>query len=342
MVNIRSRKCLKCCKDATFAIAGERRALYCLNHKLEDMVDVRHKSCTCIQPNCPKRATYNLPSETKALYCFDHKSADMEDVLHALCDECTTRANYGKPGHEADKCSQHIKPGMIVDPRKRCGKEGCNETAIMGSRLSHAEFCEIHAPETYFCLLNEKCKGCDMINIVDKEGYCNTCHPETIKSYRLAKQRQVVTWLGSDEITKDYKSVDQVLDQTKYCDSNKYRPDIVYQQKEGYVIIVEVDEHQHNTDRYKKCDLPRMINLHSDLMQPTYIIRYNPDEFTKNGKKCKVSDAKRRGVLLDWVKWTKEYASDDKVNEGLHVLYLFYDEYDGRKCKWETIDYTKA
>jgi hypothetical protein len=106
----------------------------------------------------------------------------------------------------------------------------------------------------------------------------------------------------------------------------------------GYTIIVEVDEHQHNTEKYKTCDIPRMINLWSDLMTPTYIIRYNPDEYKVNGKKKMPTDNKRKKTLIDWIKWTKSYGVNGKVTDGLHVIYLYYDEYDESMVKWVTID----
>jgi len=99
-----------------------------------------------------------------------------------------------------------------------------------------------------------------------------------------------------------------------------------------------VDEKQHNTESYKRCDLPRMINLHQDIGAPVYFIRYNPDEYSKDGKKKNPTDNARKKTLTNWIKWVKDYAKEDKVTDGLHVLYLFYNEYDESTCGWETIN----
>jgi hypothetical protein len=85
-------------------------------------------------------------------------------------------------------------------------------------------------------------KGCRLLNITDKDGYCTTCHPDTFVIYKLAKQCKVVNWLSTDPNVSDYTSVDQVLDELLHCNTKKYRPDIVYEQPDGYTIIVEVSQ----------------------------------------------------------------------------------------------------
>jgi hypothetical protein len=268
----------------------------------------------------------------------------MEDIKCMRCDskDCLERAYYATPGVRAHRCREHLEAGMVFEPRRKCKAPTCKNISIMGCRLDKPEYCEYHAPAEYISLVNTKCKGCDLVNIVDPEGYCPTCHPETIKRYRLAKQRAVINWLDSSKYTKDYFSIDKVLPETLYCKTTKYRPDIVYTREEGYTIIIEVDEHQHNKESYRTCELPRMINLHSDLMQPTYIIRYNPDDYrNKNGKVVKDGHIKRKKTLLKWIEWVKDYGKEGKVVDGLHVLYLFYDGYKPTDT-WITIDEMKC
>jgi hypothetical protein len=68
-----------------------------------------------------------------------------------------------------------------------------------------------------------------------------------------------------------------------------------------------------------------------------YFIRYNPDQFEKDGKKHNPGDHKRKSTLIKWIECVKAYAKNGKVKDGLHVLYLFYNGYD-EKTTWETID----
>ena len=98
-----------------------------------------------------------------------------------------------------------------------------------------------------------------------------------------------------------------------------------------------MDENQHDTEQYRKCDLPRMVNLHQNISAPVYFIRYNPDQFEKDGKKHNPSDHKRKSTLIKWIECVKAYAKNGKVKDGLYVLYLFYNGYD-EKTTWETID----
>ena len=81
-----------------------------------------------------------------------------------------------------------------------------------------------------------------------------------------------------------------------------------------------------------------MVNLHQDISAPVYFIRYNPDEFEKDGKKHNPSDHKRKSILIKWIECIKKYAKEGKVKDGLHVIYLFYNGYVEKAVKWETID----
>jgi hypothetical protein len=42
------------------------------------------KNQRCIE-NCKKNPCFNLPSESKALYCFEHKKENMIDVKNKKC-----------------------------------------------------------------------------------------------------------------------------------------------------------------------------------------------------------------------------------------------------------------
>ena len=61
------RYCLDCKKKASFNTEG-LKAIYCVDHKKEDMVNVVSKTCL----DCKKQPTFNTEG-LKALYCIDHK-----------------------------------------------------------------------------------------------------------------------------------------------------------------------------------------------------------------------------------------------------------------------------
>ena len=47
------------------------------------MINVISK--TCIFENCKTRPNYNIKGETKALYCLSHKTENMVDVRNKKC-----------------------------------------------------------------------------------------------------------------------------------------------------------------------------------------------------------------------------------------------------------------
>ena len=341
MINVISKTCEKigCGKIPSYNLPGNAMGRFCVTHKLEGMINVRDKTCENVR--CGKHPVYNLLGETRGRFCVTHKLEGMVNVKNKTCEKvgCRTLAGFGEPGHQPSRCAKHIAEGMVFKPTRRCISPKCKNYATYGTRDTRGEFCHLHAPSDYICLLRHECKTCGFPSIVDDHGFCVDCNPESEKRYRLAKQKQVVGWLSTNPDTSDFTSIDVVLDETAECKgSNKYRPDIAYRRDEGYYIIVEVDEKQHSSPSYRKCDVPRMLNLWGDIMAPTYFIRYNPDPYTKGDKILNPSDNNRKKTLQNWIGWVKNYAAEDKVRDGVHVVYLFYDDYDESKCEWETID----
>ena len=340
MIGVKKRRCIAegCPKIPSFNYRGES-PLYCVNHKAKEMVNVINKKC--VAGGCKKGRFFNHAGQSKGLYCSQHRLKGMEDVTSPKCsiDKCPFRASFAQIGQLLSHCYKHAQQGMINRPRKRCSNLGCDVIATMGSSLTHTnEFCELHAPSDYISLLITKCKTCSFLSIINKDGYCRDCDPNRSKEV-LAKQNKVISWLRTDLRSSDFTSLDSVLPETKACvGSKRYRPDITYQREEGYYIIVEVDENQHQSESYKKCDRTRMINIHQDVMAPVYFIRYNPDSYKVGNEKVAMSEIKRKRCLIEWITAIKNYPKEGKVTEGLHVLYLFYNGYCKGEEKWVDVD----
>jgi hypothetical protein len=66
-----------CKKISTYNFFGEK-AIYCFTHKLNDMIDVKHKKC--IYEGCMKRPSFGIKGE-KATHCAEHKLAKMIGVI---------------------------------------------------------------------------------------------------------------------------------------------------------------------------------------------------------------------------------------------------------------------
>lgn len=83
MVNIRDKKCIACNKIPTYNVIGSKTGLYCMEHKLEGMIDVRHQKCAF--DKCKTRPIYNYPTEIKPLYCNLHKKDNMINIVDNKC-----------------------------------------------------------------------------------------------------------------------------------------------------------------------------------------------------------------------------------------------------------------
>jgi hypothetical protein len=172
-----------CKKGASFNNEGETKALYCNEHKEEDMVDVRHKMC--IHPGCKTRPAYNIKGEEKALYCNRHKSSDMVNISEkrkCYYDGCSKRPNYNLSGEpNAKYCFHHKLDGMVDINNKKCIHEGCSKQPcynIEGD--TRGLYCYIHKLDGMKDVINKRCNhpGCETQPTFNKEGetkglYCS-------------------------------------------------------------------------------------------------------------------------------------------------------------------------
>ena len=294
----------------TYNYENKKQAIYCSQHKLENMIDVKNK--TCIFENCKIQPTYNYENKKQAIYCSQHKLENMINVLHKTCifENCKIQPIYNYENKkQAVYCSQHKLENMIDVKHKTC--------------------------KTYLCQLR----------IQDKyEGYCLYCYihmfpdkPKTI-NYKT-KECNVV-----DYIKNNFKEIEWKWNKTiQYGCSNK-RPDLLLDL--GFqVIIIEIDENQHNNNSYDcSCENKRLMELSQDVcFRPIIFIRFNPDKYiNKNGeiikscwkinKKgfCIIADKKkdiewkeRLNTLKDEVEyWIKP---ENKTSKTIEIIQLFYD-----------------
>ena len=72
------RKCLICNKQPCYNYDGELNGIYCVDHKIEGMIDVKNKRCLL----CNTIPCYNYEGESNGIYCAIHKKDGMIDVKH--------------------------------------------------------------------------------------------------------------------------------------------------------------------------------------------------------------------------------------------------------------------
>ena len=99
-------KCPVCDKNANYGI-NKKSQRYCVNHKLDDMVDIISKKCiTC---NIT-RSNFNYSNESKALYCGDCKLNDMIDIKSKKCNNCNINYASWKYKPHCFNCFGYLNP----------------------------------------------------------------------------------------------------------------------------------------------------------------------------------------------------------------------------------------
>ena len=151
--------------------------------------------------------------------------------------------------------------------------------------------------------------------------------------------------------TKEYSVVDFVKfkfpnfqwisDKTITGGCSRRRPDLLLDL--GYqIIIIEVDENQH-TDYDCSCENKRIMELSQDLgHRPIVFIRFNPDDYNKNGtnvtscwgpdgkgicavKKSKKNEwSERLNALGEQI--TYWINPENTTNKTIETIHLYYDE----------------
>ena len=233
-----------CNKRANYNHINEKKALYCKEHKLDDMVDIKHKRCK--NPDCNKIPSYNYSNETKPLYCKEHKLIDMIDVRHKKCisPDCLLQPVYNYINETKRLyCKAHKLDGMIDVVSKRCITPDCNTI--------------------------QKCKH--------YKGLCSTCfhikYPDiTYDRNNKTKERIIV-----NHIVKQFPDFKFIID--KAIGPKNHRPDVLLE-LDDRIIIIEIDEYQHKG--YKTDEILRLDIIHKAINKKVICIRFNPDSFIKD------------------------------------------------------------
>ena len=310
MVNVMSKSCIHegCNTTPTYNVEGQKKGLYCGQHRREGMFDVINKSC--IHEGCNTRPTYNLEGETKALYCRQHRREGMIDVKHKNCShpECKTRPYYNLEGEtKALYCGQHRREGMVDVKNKSCKSEWCTT----------------------------------QVQTIKYDGYCLFCFINLFPGKPVSRNYKTKEYAVVEFVMSVFPDVDWVADKRVNGGCSKRRPDLILDL--GYqILIVEVDEDQHNNYDCS-CENKRIMELSQDMgHRPIVFIRFNPDEYERNGenitscwgqdkngifvvKKSKKNEWNQRlNVLEEHINYWID--PQNITNKTVEVIQLFYDE----------------
>ena len=163
MVDIKHKTCIYsgCKIQPAYNLEGEAKALYCVSHKLDGMVNVNDKQC--IHPNCKIRPAYNLEGEAKALYCVSHKLDGMVNIKNKTCiySGCKIQPTYNLEGEaKALYCVSHKLDGMVDIKNKQCIYPNCKTRSNYNLEgETIGIYCGAHKLDGMFDIKNKKCKA---------------------------------------------------------------------------------------------------------------------------------------------------------------------------------------
>ena len=287
MINVKNKRCCEdgCNKQPHFNDKGQTRPLYCGVHKKENMINVTNKRCC--EDGCNKHPAFNEEGQTSALYCGDHKKANMIDVVSKRCyeDGCNKRPIFNEEGQTTGLyCGVHKKKNMIdVLNKRRCCQDGCNKHPTFNEEgQTTGLYCRIHKKENMINVLIKRCcqDECNTAGIPKYEGYCMPCfinNPLNADkpAHRNYKTKEKEVGLA---ITQRFPDATWILDKRIQDGCSARRPDVLMDL--GYhVLMVEVDENQHNNYDCS-CENKRLMELAQDLgHRDMVMIRFNPDAY---------------------------------------------------------------
>jgi hypothetical protein len=188
-------------KRVVYNYFGEKKGLYCLAHKLANMVDITTKYCAfpecrkrrlynicgktamyckdhksdimvnrgitlCLEPGCESRPIFNYSNSKKGVYCFSHKKDLMIDVINKDCtvSGCIRKATYSLKGQVAQVCYDHKTDGMIRKTTRFCKHVGCSVSASFNfPGIKKGEFCNEHKLSGMINVIIPRCRyeGCE-------------------------------------------------------------------------------------------------------------------------------------------------------------------------------------
>ena len=346
MVDVKSKTCIhsECKKQPAFNADGEKKSLYCFAHKLDGMVDVKNK--TCIHPDCKKQPAFNTEGEKTALYCSVHKIDGMVDIKHKTCiyPDCKVRPNFNTVGEKAALyCSTHKLDGMVDVVSKTCIHPDCKKQPVFNlASETKAIYCFAHKLDEMVDVKNKMCKTylCSTQVTGKYDGYCLFCYMNLFPDKPVSRNYKTKEYSVVDYVKSKYPTLTWIADKIIHGGCSKRRPDLLLDL--GYqIVIVEVDENKH-ADYDCSCENKRIMELSQDLgHRPIVFIRFNPDDYDKNGKNvtsCWGQD--KNGICV--VKKTKKnewmqrlHTLDEHINywidpinktdKTIETIQLFYD-----------------
>lgn len=332
-------------KQPRYNFKGNSKGIYCIIHKKENMIDVIHP--TCMYPDCITRPSHNYITEKKPLYCKVHSLKHMKNIISIQCiyENCETLATFNyKNIKKPLYCAEHKLQDMISvsNLSKNCIENACNIRASCNFPNLNAIYCQPHSKQGMENVVSKRCILCP--TFASKKyykGYCYRCFIYTFPDSPILRNHKTKERTVADYIKEEFSDYDFKFDKIIQDGCSRRRPDILLDMVE-YVIIIEIDENQHqNYDC--SCENKRLMEIFQDCgSRPLVMIRFNPDQYYNNAKSipscwtttndrglCIVKPAKKKEweSRLEKLKETIQLQIDfSEERKNIDVIHLFYDQ----------------
>jgi len=347
MINFLDNSCqeIGCNSLPEYNFEDKYWANYCFAHKKNNMIKCTARKCQ--EYGCTKKSTHGFNNDDLPIYCLEHKKDGMIIFNTHRCSEkdCNNLAKYNFEGvFKKYYCFDHKKDGMICAFEDKCCEPFCYNNANYNFKnQKKGMYCIEHRPLDAVNILAKICKNNWCITSVSPEskndGYCINCFMHLFPDKPTSKNFKTRESAVVRFVKTNFLGFDWIFDKKVLDGYSKRRPDIYLDL--GYqIIIIEVDENKH--EKFDcSCENKRMIELSQDFNhRPIIFIRFNPDEYLKNGKlinscwtktkkinnvavKMKYNWEKRLNSLKSLIEyWTNPKNKTDKTVE---IIHLFYD-----------------
>ena len=311
--------------------------MMCEHHKSYGMIIIKKQ--LCIHGNCHKKARFNIP-EKKALYCIDHKLPDMIDLSNVIykykipdiLDPTNKMYEFNPP--KSNLSSSKFKRPL----ENKCYKDDCDKTPKFNApHKQGGMYCDEHKKMFMINVVDRPCRTplCTTRALQKYDEHCLFCfvhlfpHNPLTRNYKT-KEASVVEFVKTT-----FPQYTWINDKRVQDGCSRRRPDLLLDLGDQ-VLIIEVDENQH-ADYDCSCENKRVMELSQDVgHRPIVFIRFNPDSYVVEDQKvpscwclnddglCVLKDKSAWKRRLDALKQQMEYWVQERTPKTIEVVQLFY------------------
>jgi len=364
----REKQTCKLCKGSGICVHNKRKILcktcsphlYCEHNKLK----CKCKNCGS-KEYCIHNKRKNICRECKGnSICIHNKQKSRciicsphlvccHDKIKSRCKECGSN-DYCNHGINKFKCKQCHGNAICNHNKIKYNCQDCGSNSFC-EHNKYKVFCKeckgscicIHGVKKYSCIncgyFNNMCKNCKIVRRLKKyDNHCLRCFIYLFPDKPVIRNYKTKETAVAQFVTENFPNFTWNIDKKVEDGCSKRRPDLLCDL--GYqVLIVEVDENQHESYDCS-CENKRIMQISQDIgHRPLIFIRFNPDDYLdcsgNNVSSCWTYTAKT-GIIkiknnkidewskrLDCLKQTIEYWTNDenKTEKTIETIQLFYD-----------------